>query len=194
MEIIKSFILEYADFFIEMAVTVFLVYLFFKFTDMLDKNIQKRVNSNAENSDLARFVPIFKKIFKVLILFFAVAIIMQKHGYSATSLIAGFGITGLAVGFAAKETIANFFGSLSLLFDYTYKIGDYIVLEQSINSEAIEGNVIEINLRSTKIRTLDDSIVTIPNSVLANGVIKNMSKITKRRISEYFDKIGRAHV
>lgn len=178
-----EFLSKHSDIIIELAIVLACVWVFFKLVDFVDK----KVKANPLNTNLARFMPITTRVIKILGLFVAVAIVMQKHGYSATSLIAGLGVTGLAVGLAAKETLANFFGSFALLSDFTYEVGDYIILEQSINGDTIEGAVEEINLRSTKVRTLDDGLVIIPNAIIANGAVKNMKKANKRRISEYFD-------
>lgn len=101
---------------------------------------------------------------------------LQSFGYNVTSLIAGFGITGLAVGFAAKEAIGNVFGSIGLLADKVYKVGEYI----SFNN--YEGTVESINLRSTNIRTLEGFRVNVPNNLLANEEITNVSQANQRRI------------
>ena len=105
---------------------------------------------------------------------------MQSQGYSLTSLIAGFGITGLAVGFAAQQTIASMFGTLGILTDKVYKIGDYI----RVNN--FEGTVESISLRSTKIRSLDNFQVSIPNSVIASNIVENISRAHKRLIKVTF--------
>ena len=125
-------------------------------------------------------IPILDKIIKFLILFFILASFLQSNGYSITSLIAGFGITGLAVGFAAQQTIADFFGTLAIIADKIYKLGDYVKIGD------VEGTVEDINLLSTKIRTLDDFIVSIPKNNISATVITNISKANKRRINEVF--------
>jgi MscS family membrane protein len=150
--------------------------MLFKFIDYFTRRIKRRLEE--KDSSLARFIPAFERFTKGLVLFFMLATLLQSHGYSMTSIIAGFGITGLAAGFAAKETIANIFGAIAILSDKSFKLGDYI----SINGT--EGTVEDINMRSTKIRSLDNSIVIFPNSLAANSVIKNISQIKKRRIIE----------
>lgn len=159
---------------IEFAVVLLVVSVLFKVIDVFNANAKKRILAKHQDSTILGFMPLINKILKITILFLALATILQSHGYSITSLIAGFGITGLAVGFGAKETIANVFGSFSLLADKTYKIGDYIVINQTISDKAVEGIVEDINLRSTKIRTADGLII-VPNNIVANGVVKNTS-------------------
>lgn len=87
-----------------------------------------------------------------------------------TSIIAGLGIGGLAIGLAAQDTIKNFFGSLSLLADKPFELGD------RVNVGNVEGMVEAVGLRSTRIRTLTGHLVTIPNGDLANRTIENIAK------------------
>ncbi|MBQ3101721.1 mechanosensitive ion channel family protein [bacterium] len=148
---------------------------------LIDKSCKKLGEKLAIFKNYAHFINLeafITKFLKIAFVFFAVTAILQKHGYSLTSLIAGFGITGLAVSFAAKETIANIFGSISLMFDKVYTLGDYIKVGEH------EGTVEDVNMRSTKIRTLDDVVVNIPNETLATSPVYNYSRIGKRRIKE----------
>ena len=147
------------------------VFVLFKIIDAFNK----KITAKATDATLLSFIPLINKMFKITVLFLAVAMLLQMHGYSITSLIAGFGITGLAVGFGAKETIANVFGSFSLLTDKAYGIGDYIIINQTVHDKAVEGVVEEINLRSTKIRCADNGLIIVPNNIVANGVVKNIT-------------------
>ncbi len=88
--------------------------------------------------------------------------------------MASAGIMGIIVGLAARDTLANFFGSLSLYLDGTYAVGDFVVLESGER-----GRVEDISVRSTVIRTRDDILVTVPNSELNSAAIVNES--TPRR-------------
>lgn len=95
-----------------------------------------------------------------------------------TPLLASAGIIGIVVGFAARDTIANFFGSIALYADGTYSVGDFIVLDSGER-----GRVEDISIRSTVIRTRDDILVTVPNSVLNESTIINESvPRTHRRV------------
>ena len=149
-------------------------------TDVLMKKIQDKFGSNDSSLPVNQIVPVFGKIIKFLIAFIIVASFLQSQGYSLTSLIAGFGITGLAVSFAAQQTIASMFGTLSLMTDKVYKIGDYIKVKE------YEGYVESISLRSTRIRTLDNYLVTLPNDICADTAIENVSKATKRKLELVF--------
>lgn len=168
------------DLIISVIVNLVIIAVLFKLTDVFIKKLKSK-NSNSCNSPIfTHLIPIFERIIKFLILFFAVASFLQSNGYSITSLIAGFGITGLAVGFAAQQTIADFFGTLAIIADKMYRIGDYVKIGD------VEGNVEDINLLSTKIRTLDNFLVTVPNNNISATTIVNISKAHKRRINEVF--------
>lgn len=173
MDFFKLHIHEFIEFAIIVAVVIFSI----KIVDFIDKKLRENIIRKHENSArLLSFCPILNRVIKTLILFIIVASVMQAHGYSMTSLIAGFGIVGMAVSFAAKESIANIFGSFAILYDKIFDLEDYIVIND------IEGTVIDINLRSTKIRTLDNSIIILPNNVVANAIITNISAIKERRL------------
>lgn len=170
-----SFLNQNAHEIIEFIVVVFAVFALFKTTDIFNKHATEKVLAKQADTTILGFMPLIVKLLKIVIIFIAVATLLQAHGYSITSLIAGFGITGLAVGFGAQTTISNVFGSFSLLADKAYKIGDYIVINQTVHDKPVEGFVEEINLRSTKIRSADGSLVIVPNNIVANGVVKNVS-------------------
>lgn len=161
-------------------VNFIIIAVLFKLTDVFTSKIKNKFSKNENALPISQIIPILEKIIKTIIVFVIVASFLQSQGYSLTSLIAGFGITGLAVGFAAQQTIASMFGTLGILTDKVYKTGDYIKIENN------EGVVENINLRSTKIRTLENHLVTIPNDKMANSVVTNVTLATKRRIDLTF--------
>lgn len=173
----------------ESAIAIILTWLCFRLVDVFDSFITKffHEKNQEEEQILLHFFPLIKKSIKVVIAIIAIIIIIQNRGYSVTSLIAGFGITGLAVGFAAKESIANIFGSFFLIVDKAYKVGDWIIVDKAIQGNNAEGIVEDISLRSTKIRAFDNTLIIIPNNVMANATINNVSRHKKRRIFEYLD-------
>lgn len=115
-------------------------------------------------------LPLFENIAKVLILATATMILLSIWRVDITPLLATAGIAGVAVAFAAKDTIANFFGGVSIFMDRPYKIGDYIILDSGER-----GEVVDIGIRSTRIKTRDDVLISIPNSIIANSKIINES-------------------
>ena len=171
-----NFLSIHSDVIIELAVVFVAVFALFKFVDIFNENLKNKVLIKQSDTTILGFMPIIDKVLKITILFLAVATVMQSHGFSITSLIAGFGITGLAVGLGAQITIANFFGSFALLADKAYKIGDYIIINQTVHDKGVEGVVEDINLRSTKIRSADGGLIIVPNNIVANGVVKNLNQ------------------
>jgi MscS family membrane protein len=171
-----NFLSKYNDVIIEFVLVFVAVFLLFKFVDMFNKNLKDKILIKQSDTTILGFMPIIDKLLKFTIVFLAAATVMQNHGVSITSLIAGFGITGLAVGLGAQITIANVFGSFALLSDKAYKIGDYIIINQTVHDKGVEGTVEDINLRSTKIRASDGGLVIVPNNIVANGVVKNVSQ------------------
>lgn len=123
-----------------------------------------------------QLVPIVRKSLKVFIGILAFVFTVQNLGYSVASFLAGLGIGGLAVALAAKDTISNFFGSVTILLDRPFAVGDWI------ETGGDEGVVEEIGFRSTRIRTFGKTQLSIPNATLANSVINNWSRMPIRRV------------
>lgn len=117
-----------------------------------------------------RTLTLFDNAAKVLILGLGVYALFVIWNIDMTAWLASAGIAGLAIGFAAKDTIANLFAGVFILADAPYKVGDYIVLDQGDR-----GKVMNIGLRSTRILTRDDVEITIPNSIIGNSSITNQS-------------------
>lgn len=115
-------------------------------------------------------LPLFDNLSKVVIFAIAVYIIFQIWGIDMTAWVASAGIVGLAVSFAAKDTLANLFSGVFILADSPYKIGDYVVLDGNQR-----GKVTHIGLRSTRLVTRDDVEVTVPNSIMGNSKVTNQS-------------------
>lgn len=171
----------HAKFIIGVIVNVILIWGFCKLTDVFGRNIVNRLRMRNSDSPLLNLMPVLNRIIKAVIIFILLAGFLQSFGYNVASLIAGFGITGLAVGFAAKEAIGNIFGSFGLLADRVYKIGEYIKFN------GYEGTVENINLRSTTVRSLEGFAINVPNNLLANEEITNVSQTDRRRIDLYID-------
>ena len=124
-----------------------------------------------------QMVPIVRSSVRVFVILIAVIVLLQNLGYSVTSLVAGLGIGGMAVALASKDTLANLFGSLVVFLDRPFQIGDWIQMSM------VEGAVEEIGLRTTRIRTAGNSLVTLPNMLFTANAIKNVSLREKRRLS-----------
>lgn len=112
---------------------------------------------------------LLKNILSVLLLVFGLASVMAQFGFDIVSLVAGLGIAGLAVGFAAQSTLANFIAGITILLEQSFQVGDWV----NINDN--EGRVVVIALRTTHILTRDNITVIIPNSNVASSVVTNLT-------------------
>ncbi|MBV0925248.1 mechanosensitive ion channel family protein [Halomicroarcula limicola] len=121
-------------------------------------------------------VPILQNVWSALVAGLGVFLLLVLWEVDVRPLLASAGLIGIIVGLAARDTLANFFGSLSLYLDGTYKVGDFVVLETGER-----GRVEDISVRSTVIRTRDDILVTVPNSKLSNAAIVNESTPKQKR-------------
>ena len=120
------------------------------------------------------------KILRIVVLVIALLLAMQALGFSITSVLAFGGLGGIAVGFAARDLLANFFGALMIFLDRPFSVGDWI---RSPDQE-IEGTVEDIGWRLTRIRTFDQRPLYVPNATFAKLTVENPSKMLNRRIYE----------
>jgi len=149
-------------------------------------NFIKRAERNLVHPDYmaqpmdATTVRAVAKLLRASVIITGVLIAMQLFGYSISGLLAFGGIGGIAVGFAAKDLLANFFGGLMIYLDRPFSVGEWI---RSPDKE-IEGTVEDIGWRLTRIRTFDKRPLYIPNSVFASISVENPSRMSNRRIYE----------
>ena len=120
------------------------------------------------------------KLLRISVVITALLILLQSLGYSISGVLAFGGIGGIAVGFAAKDLLANFFGGLFVYMDRPFKVGDWI---RSPDRD-IEGTVEEIGLRQTRIRTFDKRPLYVPNATFMSIAVENPSRMFNRRIFE----------
>jgi MscS family membrane protein len=114
-------------------------------------------------------LPILGKSLKVFVIIIAALTTAQYLGLPITSIIAGLGVGGIAVALAAQSTLANVFGSITILADRPFRVGDRVQIDK------YDGTVETIGLRSTRVRTLEGHLVTIPNKTVADSAINNVS-------------------
>ena len=112
---------------------------------------------------------LLKNILSVLLLVFGLVSVMAQFGFDIVSLVAGLGIAGIAVGFAAQSTLANFIAGITILLEQSFQVGDWV----NINDN--EGRVVVIALRTTHVLTRDNITVIIPNSNVASSVVINLT-------------------
>ena len=117
-----------------------------------------------------RTLPVFDMLSKLLIISAAAYFAFLSWKINVSAWLASAGIVGIAVGFAARDTLANLFAGIFLLADNIYKVGDFIVLD---NDQRLRGRVTRIGMRSTRILTLDDLEITVPNALVGSATVVN---------------------
>ena len=157
---------------------VLMLFAAYRLVDYLDAFIVVEGDDMAARRSLASVAESIGRLAVVIVGFFVIA---GLFGVNLNGLIAGLGITGLALALAARDSVANVFGAISIIIDQPFNVGDWIIVED------IEGEVINIGLRTTMLRTGNDTIVTIPNSNITNSPVENYSKRRFRRIRPTFE-------
>ncbi len=171
---------EQADAVFGYASTVAFSLVFFWFFLRAFNTVLDHLHEVARSRQLgiAAFMPWIKKALITLFVVFGVLLIAQGLGADVKAFLAGLGLGGLAFALAAQDTIANLFGSVVVAIDQPFKVGEAVQIGSNI------GVVEDIGLRSTKIRTLDKSLVIIPNKTVASEAITNLSRFTQRRVEQ----------
>lgn len=166
---ISKFILLFTD----IVQTVIILLLLF-YIISIAKIYLLRYTAKTENKLDDQLAPVFIKGLKIILGFIALLHILALVGVNITALIAGASIGGLALALAAQDTFKNMFGSVMVFLDKPFEIGDFIMTSE------IEGTVDNVGLRSTRIRKIDTSIISVPNGNLANTTITNLGKRLNR--------------
>ena len=157
------------------ALTIFILYFVTKSVDMMTVFLKRRAARTESTLD-EHLVPLLGKVLKWFIWTIGFLLFLQNilH-YNISSLLAGLGIGGLALAFAAQDTIANIFGAVMIFIDRPFKVGDAVAIE------GFEGSIEAIGVRSTRLRTWDGTLVMIPNRTVASTNINNLAARPMRR-------------
>ncbi|MCW8957095.1 MAG: mechanosensitive ion channel family protein [Gammaproteobacteria bacterium] len=145
-----------------------------------ESNLVERETETGEKDFDPHTVEAIAKLLRVSVMITSGLVMLQTLGYSISGVLAFGGIGGIAVGFAAKDMLANFFGGLIIYLDRPFLVGDWI----RSNDRDIEGTVEHIGWRLTRIRTFDKRPLYVPNSVFSSIAVENPSRMTNRRIYE----------
>jgi len=146
----------------------------YRLVDVLAEHMGRRAaKTHSRFDDL--LVPLVRKAAKVFIVAFGLLFLAESFDLPIASIIAGLGIGGLAFAFAAKDTIENLFGSVAVILDRPFAVGDWVVIE------GVEGTVEDLGFRSTRIRTFYNSLVTVPNASLVRAKVDNYGRRAFRR-------------
>jgi len=138
---------------------------------------EKAEGTSTKLDDL--LIPLVRKTLKTLIAAFGLIYIAESFDVQILPLLTGLGIGGLAFAFAAKDTIENFFGSVAVILDQPFEVGDWVVIDD------VEGTVEQLGMRSTRIRTFYNSLVTVPNSALVRATVDNYGRRRFRRFKTH---------
>jgi len=155
---------------LELLVILAIGLFIYRQVDVIDQWLRRFSSEDSVNID-AMLIPIVGKSIRVAVVILIILQAAQSlSDQPITSILAGIGIGGLALGLAAQDTIRNFFGSLMIFADKPFNVGELINLEDKF------GKVVEVGVRTTKVRTLEGHMLTIPNGNLANMTIHNIGK------------------
>lgn len=142
-------------------------WLLFRTVDAM--TAQMRRAAGEVNALALGFIPIFTKVLKALVVVLGVLAALDTVGVNVMALVAGLGLGGLAIAFAAQRTIENLFGAAAIAGDRPFKVGDFVSIGD------VTGHVEDVGLRSTRLRTMQRTLVTIPNSAVAGERVTNFT-------------------
>ena len=153
------------------ALAICTIWGIFRLIGLLDEFFQRRAERTPGRHMDSLLIDLIRKTVKVVVTVIAVFFVAQNiFELNITSLLAGAGVVGLAIAFAAQETIANVFGSIMIILDKPFAVGERVKIG------AIDGSVESVGLRSTEVRSLDGNLFSVPNRQVADGVIENISR------------------
>jgi len=141
-----------------------------KVIDVLVEHYLAPLTAKTQSKLDDHLLPFVRKFLKIIVILIGVIFIIKNMGYDVTSLIAGLGIGGLAFALAAQPLLSNLFGGLSIIADKPFQVGDRVRIDNKY-----EGTIKEIGMRSTVLKTYTDTLVHIPNNVIATTAVENLS-------------------
>jgi MscS family membrane protein len=158
---------------------LFLLAFFWMLWRSVDVAAQALANARwaKDHAGSRALLPLGRRVAKVAVMIASVVALLSELGYSVTSLVAGLGIGGLAVALAARSTLENLFGAFSIGADQPFREGDLVQIEDFV------GTVEAIGLRSTRIRTLDRTLITFPNGKLADMRVESFTACDRLRLA-----------
>jgi MscS family membrane protein len=153
-----------------------IVWLAYRMIDVLTDVMQVKADATESKLD-DQLVPLVSRTLKVFVSVVGFIFILQNLDVDVGSLLAGLGLGGLAFALAAKDTVANFFGSVMIFIDKPFQIGDWVVIS------GVEGIVEEVGFRTSRVRTFYNSQVTVPNALVTSAMVDNYGRRQYRRYS-----------
>ncbi len=124
-----------------------------------------------------RLLPFLNTLAKYTIIAFGAIFILQELNFDVAALVASLGVVGIGISLASQDTVSNIFGFAAIVTDNPFEVGDFI------KTPDVSGVVEHVGMRSTRVRQLDQALVTVPNNLLTNAVVLNWSRLEKRRMN-----------
>jgi MscS family membrane protein len=159
----------------QVLVAVAVTWLLLRMVDVVVRNYLEPLVENTDGKLDDQVLPLLRKSTKAIIAVLAVIVVLSNMGYDILSVLAGLGIGGLALALAAQDTLKNVVGGLTIFWDKPFQIQDWVVIGGH------EGEVSEIGMRSTRLKTIGGTHIVIPNSKVADTPSENFSTRTERR-------------
>jgi MscS family membrane protein len=160
---------------LHVTVPIFIVVVVFNGVNILGYFLEHRAERTRSRMD-DQLVPLVTKVLKGVVVVLGLVFVLEQLEVNVTALVAGLSIGGLALALAAQDTVKNFFGSLMIFADRPFKVGDLIHFDNT------DGVIEEVGVRSTRVRTLTNSLVSVPNGKLADSVVDNLGMRRMRRM------------
>lgn len=165
----------------EIALGVILIWTFYRLVNVAAAFFENVVLAH-DVSLRPQLTPLFANTLRVTVLIIGLLTLLSTFHVNVVSLLAGLGVGGIAVALALQDPLGNFFGSITLIADRSFRVGDWIQMGASTNR--VDGIVEEIGFRSTRVRTFARTLLTIPNNTLCKEIIENFSAMPRRRVRQ----------
>lgn len=159
------------------AITLNFTWLIARLVDAIIRQYVVPLSQKTESDFDDQIIPIARKGIRSIIWILGIIMALNNAGYDVGALLAGLGLGGLALAMAAKETVSNIFGGITIFTDKPFKIGERIKID------AYDGTVEEVGVRSTRIRTLEGRLVVVPNHYFTNNIVENVSSEPNRKVT-----------
>ncbi|MTI14310.1 mechanosensitive ion channel family protein [Sansalvadorimonas verongulae] len=169
-------LLRRVDAFYDLAVIIIVSWAAIRFIHEVESKIIRQDSSTVDETTASAI----SKLLRAVVIITSTLVVLQTMGYSISGILAFGGIGGIAIGFAAKDLLANFFGGMMIYLDRPFKVGDWI----RSPDKNIEGTVEHIGWRQTRIRTFDKRPLYVPNATFSSISVENPSRMLNRRIKE----------
>ena len=150
------------------VLAIFVIYLLYAVVQIVLDSWGRKWAEKTKSTLDDDLLPLLHKVVKAVFVILGAFVILSEWNVDVTGLLAGVGVAGLAIGFAVKDSLANIFGGISIILDKAFKVGDVIK-----TAGGDMGTVVDIGLRSTRVKTWDNELLIIPNGELANAKIQN---------------------